>query len=57
MNNSFDVLTIHFKDLLNEEAMEQFRRNILKNFSLSNIIGNLTILNPDKLLRHVADAD
>lgn len=56
MNNSFDVLTIHFKDLLNEEAMEQFRRNILKNFSLSNIIGNLTILNPDKLLRHVADA-
>lgn len=56
MNNSFDVLTIHFKDLINEEAMEQFRRNILKNFSLSNIIGNLTILNPDKLLEHVADA-
>ena len=56
MNNSFDVLTIHFKDLINEEAMELFRRNILKNFSLSNIIGNLTILNPDKLLEHVADA-
>lgn len=56
MNNSFDVLTIHFKDLINEETMEQFRKNILKNFSLSNIIGNLTILNPDKLLEHVADA-
>lgn len=56
MNNSFDVLTIHFKDLINEEDMEVFRKNILKNFSLTNIIGNLTILNPDKLLEHVADA-
>ena len=56
MNNSFDVLTIHFRDLLTEEMMEQFRRNILKNFSLSNIIGSLTILNPAKLLEHIADA-
>lgn len=56
MNNSFDVLTIHFRDLINEDSMEQFQRNILKNFSLSNIIGNLTILNPDKLLQHVAEA-
>jgi sigma-54 dependent transcriptional regulator of gfr operon len=56
MSNSFDMLTIHFKDLINETDMEIFRRNILKNFSLSNIIGNLTILNPDKLLEHVADA-
>lgn len=56
MNNSFEVMTIHFKDLINENDMEMFRKNILKNFSLSNIIGNLTILNPDKLLEHVADA-
>lgn len=56
MNNSFDVLTAHFQNLINEEDMEVFRKNILKNFSLSNIIGNLTILNPAKLLEHVADA-
>lgn len=56
MNDSFDILTVYFKDLINEEDMELFRRNILKNFSLSNIIGNLTILNPDKLLKQVADA-
>lgn len=56
MNNSFDVLTVHFKDIISDEDMEVFRKNILKNFSLSNIIGNLTILNPDKLLEHIADA-
>ncbi len=56
MSNSFDFLTVHFRDLMNEESLEQFSRNILKNFSLSNIIGSLTILNPDKLLEHVADA-
>lgn len=56
MNNSFEILTVYFKDMINENDMELFRRNILKNFSLSNIIGNLTILNPDKLLEHVADA-
>ena len=56
MNDSFDILTVYFKDLLNEEAMEQFRKNLLKHFSLSNMIGSLTILNPAKLLEHVADA-
>lgn len=56
MSDSFDILTVHFKDYMNEDSMNQFRRNILKNFSLSNIIGNLTILNPAKLLEHVAEA-
>lgn len=56
MSNSFNFLTMHFRDLMNEESLEQFSKNILKNFSLSNIIGSLTILNPDKLLEHVADA-
>lgn len=56
MSNSFDFLPVHFRDLMNEEGLEQFSKNILKNFSLSNIIGSLTILNPDKLLEHVADA-
>lgn len=56
MNDSFDILTVYFKDMIDEADMEIFRRQILKNFSLSNIIGNLTILNPDKLLEHVAEA-
>ncbi len=56
MNDSFEVLTAHFQELINADDMEEFRKNILKNFSLSNIIGNLTILNPAKLLEHVADA-
>lgn len=56
MHDSFDCLTVHFQELIKEEDMELFRKNILKNFSLTNIIGNLTILNPNKLLEHVAEA-
>lgn len=56
MYNSFDILTIHFHGFMSDNDMESIHKNILKNFSLSNIIGNLTILNPAKLLEHVADA-
>ena len=38
------------------EEMRVFKKNIVKNFSLSNIMNSLTILNPAKLLEHVADA-
>ncbi|MFR1599604.1 MAG: PRD domain-containing protein, partial [Coprobacillus cateniformis] len=41
---------------MTKEEMEEFRKNIVKNFSLSNIMSNLTILNPNKLLEHIADA-
>lgn len=46
----------YIEDSMNIEEMEEFRKNIVKNFSLSNIMNNLTILNPNKLLEHVADA-
>ncbi|MCI2046653.1 MAG: sigma 54-interacting transcriptional regulator [Faecalibacterium sp.] len=41
---------------LDEAGWEQFRQNILKEFSLENLLGELTILNPDKLLDCVNDA-
>ncbi len=34
-----------------------FEKNILRNFTLSNVMNNLTILNPDKLLEHVAKSN
>ena len=33
-----------------------FQKKMLKNFSLTNIINNLTVLNPTQLLERVADA-
>lgn len=43
-----------FKAYLSKEEMQLFEKNILKNFSLSNVMNNLTILNPNKLLEHVS---
>lgn len=56
INDTMDALNIYFRDYMREEEMKTFQQNILKNFSLSNIMNNLTILNPNKLLEHVADA-
>ena len=41
---------------MNEEQLFLFDKNILHNFSLSNIMNALTILNPTKLLEQVANA-
>ena len=35
---------------LSEEQMEIFNQNLVKNFSLQNVVESITILNPDKLL-------
>ena len=40
---------------LDEEEREQFHRNLLKNFSLQNVIEYLTILNADKVLEFVEE--
>ena len=56
INDTMDALNIYFRDYMREDEMKTFQQNILKNFSLSNIMNNLTILNPNKLLEHVADA-
>lgn len=46
----------YFKDYLSPEDLDVFKKNILKNFSLSNIMNTLTILNPNKLLEYVTEA-
>lgn len=56
INDTLDELHDYFKDYISDSEMKTFQQNILKNFSLSNIMNNLTILNPSKLLEHVADA-
>lgn len=41
---------------LNEDEKNQFDQNLLKNFSLQNVVSYLTILNPVKVLEMVRDA-
>ena len=56
INVSLDKLHRYFKDYLSIDEMKTFKTNILKNFSLTNIMNSLTILNPTKLLEQVATA-
>lgn len=56
INDCLSKLDPYLEDYMSQEQLEYFRKNILKNFSLSNIMNSLTILNPTKLLEHVADA-
>lgn len=41
---------------LNEEEIEVFNNNLLKNFTLLNVVEHVTILNPTRLLDMVEDA-
>lgn len=43
------------KSELSEEEIEQFNNQLLKNFSLQNIMENLTILNPKVLIEYVSE--
>lgn len=45
-----------FNPYLGESQLGIFKQNILRNFSLTNIMEHLTILNPTKLLEHIAKA-
>lgn len=54
LNSGAKQINKCFKQYLSIEQMELFEKNILKNFSLSNVMTNLTILNPNKLLEHVS---
>ncbi len=56
IEDSFDDFNLYFKEYMKAEQLEQFDKNILHNFSLSNIMNALTILNPTKLLEQVANA-
>lgn len=56
VNENLENFNSYFKDYMTSEQIEVFNKNILHNFTLSNIMSNLTILNPSKLLEQVADA-
>ena len=56
IEDTFGDLNQYFKDYMDEEQLSLFDKNILHNFSLSNIMNALTILNPAKLLEQVANA-
>lgn len=56
INDTIDGFDHCIEDAMSKEQLTLFKKNILKNFSLSNIMNSLTILNPNKLLEHVADA-
>lgn len=56
INDTIDGFDQCLEDAMSKEQLSVFKKNILKNFSLSNIMNSLTILNPNKLLEHVADA-
>ena len=56
INSEHDKLEQYFKDYLSYDQLLIFEKNILKNFSLSNVMNNLTILNPNKLLEQVSTA-
>lgn len=56
INENLEKFNSYFKDYMSSEQIEIFNKNVLRNFTLSNIMNNLTILNPSKLLEQVADA-
>ena len=56
IEDTFGDFNQYFKDYMDDEQLTQFDKNILHNFSLSNIMNALTILNPTKLLEQVANA-
>lgn len=55
LNNNIDVLYKVFSKYLDRDGIVQFSGNILKNFTLSNIVNHLTILNANKVLEDVEE--
>ncbi len=51
--NATDQLNVLFSDYLDEKQLEIFNQNMLKNFTLQNVVESITILNPDKVLDEV----
>lgn len=51
--NATEQLNSIFSEYLDEKQLEVFNRNLIKNFTLNNVVGSITILNPDKLLDEV----
>lgn len=56
INEGQNAVEVYFGKYMSKEQIALFEKNILHNFTLSNVMNNITILNPDKLLEHVARA-
>lgn len=56
VDQDIEILENIFSEYFNKSEIEEFKQKLLKNFSLTNIMDHLTILNPTKLLEHVAKA-
>jgi len=56
IKDTFDDLNQYFKEYMGDEQLQQFNKNILHYFSLSNVMNELTILNPTNLLEQVSSA-
>lgn len=55
MHDEVDDLDHLIGKYLSEEELEQFNKNIMKNFTLLNIVNHLTILNAEKVIEDVED--
>lgn len=54
--NVMEEMDEYLSPFLSEEELEMFHQNLIKNFSLENLVESLTILNPTRLLNMVVDA-
>lgn len=55
LNNDLELLRTLMSEYLSEKEIEMFNQNIIKNFTLNNIVNHLTILNAQKVLEDVED--
>jgi len=51
-----DQLSEKLEDYFTESEIKKFKQNLIKNFSLENLMNNLTILNADMLISNITDA-
>lgn len=54
--SDFNLITRAFKQYMNEEEIQILNDNLIKNFSLSSILDNITILNASKLYDELQSA-
>lgn len=55
MNDGMEKLTAIVGKYIKRKEVEEFKKQIVKNFNLSNIIHHLTILNPEKVIDDVEE--
>lgn len=51
-----DCITASLNSYFDKAELEQFNRNLIKNFTLENVMNYLTVLNADKLITFIEEA-